>query len=103
LRLYPEGEEDRMRLLALLALLLAASFGVANAGERISSFPRSATSQSVFASGACWRGCQSYCTWGLADCVRDGPQGLCLRTTNGCDRYCQTQCRLGTGPWVTDF
>jgi hypothetical protein len=92
-----------MYRLIVSSIVLAALLGMANAGERVPAFPRSAASQSIFASDACWKSCQSYCTWDLADCVRDVPQGLCLRATNQCDRYCQVRCRLGTGPWVIDF
>jgi len=66
-------------------------------------FPRTERAQSVWASRACWRGCQVQCTWGLNACVNQGPQGECLAWTNGCDRSCQRQCRTMGGPYVNLF
>ncbi len=61
-------------------------------------FPRSERARSVWASGACWRECGSYCAWGLAGCLEVDPQGRCLRLTDRCDRYCQRECRTQAGP-----
>lgn len=61
-------------------------------------FPRSRRAQSVWASGACWSGCQSYCTWGEASCLQIDAQGRCLKLTDTCDRYCQRACRTTGGP-----
>ncbi len=61
-------------------------------------FPRSKRSQSVWASNACWTGCQSYCTWGEAACLRHDSQGRCLKFTDDCDRSCQRSCRTSGGP-----
>lgn len=61
-------------------------------------FPRSERAQSVWASGACWSECGSYCAWGEAGCLRSDAQGLCLQLTDTCDRYCQRQCRTSGGP-----
>lgn len=66
-------------------------------------FPRSERSQSVWASDACWSGCQSYCTWGLAGCLKVDAQGQCLKFTDHCDRVCQRECRTMGGPLVPDI
>ena len=61
-------------------------------------FPRSERAQSVWASGACWSECGSYCAWGEAGCLMRDAQGLCLTLTDTCDRYCQRRCRTSGGP-----
>ena len=61
-------------------------------------FPRSERAQSVWASGACWSECGSYCAWGEAGCLTRDAQGQCLKLTDTCDRYCQRQCRTSGGP-----
>ena len=61
-------------------------------------FPRSERAQSVWASGACWSECGSYCAWGEAGCLERDPQGKCLKLTDRCDRYCQRECRTSGGP-----
>jgi hypothetical protein len=61
-------------------------------------FPRSERAQSVWASGACWSDCGSYCAWGLAGCLERDAQGRCLKLTDSCDRYCQRECRTSGGP-----
>jgi hypothetical protein len=63
-------------------------------------FPRSERAQAVWASGRCWRECGSYCAWGMAGCLEQDSQGLCLKLTDRCDRYCQRECRTGAGPFV---
>jgi hypothetical protein len=63
-------------------------------------FPRSKRAESVWASGACWRECGSYCVWGLAGCLKEDLQGRCIKLTDRCDRYCQRQCRTRGGPFV---
>jgi hypothetical protein len=65
-----------------------------------SPFARSRRAQSVWASDACWNGCQSYCTWGEAACLKVDAQGRCLPDTDRCDRVCQSRCRLWGGPLV---
>lgn len=65
--------------------------------------PRSERSQAVWASNACWSGCQSYCTWGEAACLQRDPQGHCLKVTDHCDRVCQRECRTQGGPFVPDI
>ena len=61
-------------------------------------FPRSERAQSVWASGACWSECGSYCAWGMAGCLERDAQGQCLKLTDKCDRYCQRECRTSGGP-----
>jgi hypothetical protein len=61
-------------------------------------FPRSARAQSVWASGACWSECGANCAWGSAGCLTRDAQGLCLKLTDTCDRYCQRLCRSSGGP-----
>lgn len=61
-------------------------------------FPRGERAQSVWASNACWSGCQSYCTWGENACLQVDAQGRCLKITDRCDRYCQRECRTMGGP-----
>lgn len=61
-------------------------------------FPRSERAQSVWASGACWSECGSYCAWGLVGCLARDAQGTCLQLTDSCDRTCQRSCRSSGGP-----
>lgn len=61
-------------------------------------FPRSERAQSVWASGACWSECGSYCAWGQSGCLERDAQGQCLKLTDKCDRYCQRACRTSGGP-----
>jgi len=61
-------------------------------------FPRGKRAESVWASGACWSQCGSYCAWGLAGCLKEDAQGRCLKLTDKCDRYCQRECRTWGGP-----
>jgi hypothetical protein len=68
--------------------------------ERVLPFPREERAASVWGEEACWTGCQSYCTWGEASCVQLDAQGVCLKATDRCDRYCQRQCRTSGGPLV---
>ena len=63
-------------------------------------FPRSEQAQSVWASDRCWKECGSYCAWGMAGCLQQDSQGLCLKLTNKCDRYCQRECRTTGGPFL---
>lgn len=66
-------------------------------------FPRGERSQSVWASGACWSECGSYCAWGLVGCLKRDAQGQCLQVTDRCDRYCQNRCRSQGGPLLPDL
>lgn len=91
-----------MRRIAM-SVAVAAVFGaglVSGAAAREPAFPRSLASEAIYAADACWKGCQSYCTWGLAGCVKDVAQGVCLKLTDRCDRTCQVNCRFGGGPFV---
>lgn len=63
-------------------------------------FSRTARAQAVWADGACWTECQSYCTWDQAVCLEGASQGVCLKATDRCDRYCQRACRSRGGPYV---
>ena len=72
-----------------------------NAHNQELPFPRSKRAESVWASGACWTECGSYCAWGLAGCLKDDSQGRCLKLTDKCDRYCQRQCRSRGGPFLS--
>jgi hypothetical protein len=63
-------------------------------------FPRSERAQSVWASDRCWKECGSYCAWGMAGCLQQDSQGLCLKLTDRCDRYCQRECRTNAGPFL---
>ena len=69
-----------------------------NAHSQDLPFPRSERAQSVWASGACWSECGSYCAWGMAGCLERDAQGQCLKLTDKCDRYCQRECRTSGGP-----
>lgn len=79
---------------------LAAGLTLAPTFGRTLPFPRSLQAQSVWASDTCRNVCQSYCTWGLADCLQIDSQGLCLRHTDSCDRACQRDCRTRGGPFL---
>jgi hypothetical protein len=61
-------------------------------------FPRSEQAQSIWASGACWSECGSYCAWGRTGCLEHDAQGQCLKLTDKCDRFCQRECRTSGGP-----
>jgi hypothetical protein len=61
-------------------------------------FPRSEQAQSIWASGACWSDCGSYCAWGQNGCLEHDAQGQCVKLTDKCDRYCQRECRSAGGP-----
>jgi hypothetical protein len=90
-----------MRGIVLSTVMAAGLFGTgAIATAREPAFPRSAASEAIYAAGACWKGCQSYCTWALPDCMMHAPQGICLKLNDRCDRYCQINCRFGGGPFV---
>ena len=80
------------------AVVCAAILPAAASAGGTPAFPRSPETARVLAADACWRDCQSTCTWGVARCVREMPQALCLKFTDRCDRSCQISCRLGGGP-----
>ena len=83
-----------------------AAFALATSAAQAAApaFPRSKGSESVYASGLCWRDCQSTCTWGLAACVQAAPARIGLRSTNRCDgATAQIECRPRGGPLVPDL
>ena len=63
-------------------------------------FARGERAAAVWALGACWSECGSYCAWGVAACLTRDVQGNCLNLGDKCDRYCQRSCRSGAGPLV---
>ena len=81
-------------------LAVAAGGGLAPVPVRMLPFPRSERAQSVWASGACWNACQSYCTWDLPACLQADSQGRCLKYNDACDRACQRDCRTRGGPYL---
>ena len=106
----------RMALLAALAAMLLPGLGGVSASAAdgptgvtmrplaprayVLPFPRSERAQSVWASGACWSECGSYCAWGEAACLERDTQGQCLKLTDDCDRTCQRSCRTSGGPYL---
>jgi hypothetical protein len=99
------------RLKTLLAIGIVMIAGTASAADNTTSwrynahgselpFPRSERAQTVWASQRCWRECGSYCAWGMAGCLQQDSQGLCLKLTDKCDRYCQRECRTNAGPYL---
>jgi hypothetical protein len=60
--------------------------------------PRSPQAQTVWASDACWRGCEQQCGWRYQICLGLEGQGECMAQTDACDRSCQGQCRIYGGP-----
>jgi hypothetical protein len=103
--LYPVGRRRRFVRRYLVQLFAASALVAfaASAHAATPAFPRTKPSESVYASLACWRGCQSTCTWGMASCVQAAPQAACMKETNRCDRYCQIQCRTRGGPFAPDL
>ena len=71
-----------------------------NAHDPALPFPRSERAQAVWASDRCWKECGSYCAWGMAGCLQQDSQGLCLKLTDRCGRYCQRECRTSGGPFL---
>jgi len=63
-------------------------------------FPRGEHAEAVWASGACWTECGSYCAWGMAGCLQQDLQARCVKLTDKCDRYCQRECRTMGGPYL---
>jgi hypothetical protein len=72
-----------------------------NAHTRDLPFSRSKRADAVWASAACWSECGSFCSWGLAGCLKEDSQGRCLKLTDKCDRYCQRECRTWGGPLLS--
>src|SRR4029079_12045332 len=71
-----------------------------NAHDPALPFARSERAQAVWASDRCRKECGSYCAWGMAGCRQQDSQGLCLKLTDKCDRYCQRECRTSAGPFL---
>ena len=78
--------------------LMRASPSTMAAPRDLLPFPRGERAQSVWASGACWSECGSYCAWGQSGCLERDAQGTCVKLTDKCDRYCQRACRTSGGP-----
>ena len=89
-----------MRRMAMIVAAAVFAGVLSGAAAREPAFPRSVASEAIYAAGACWRECQSYCTWALPDCVTHVPQAVCLKLNDRCDRTCQINCRFGGGPLV---
>ena len=102
-----------MRIIALLIAVLTAT--AAMAADRVvsrsdsavrqspySPYPREARAEAVWNERACWSGCASYCSWGMAACLRNDTQATCLKLTDRCDRACQRGCRSAGGPLLPD-
>jgi hypothetical protein len=60
--------------------------------------PRSSQAQTVWASTACWRGCEQQCGWRFQACLNVDAPGNCAAQTDACDRSCQSSCRTYGGP-----
>lgn len=65
--------------------------------------PRSPEAQAVWASDACWRGCERQCGWRFQACLPVQEQGACIAQTDTCDRACQSGCRTYGGPLLNIF
>jgi len=104
------GPETMKRLLLLIALLMAALPPAEAAEAGISRrpvaapasvyrvIPRSPAASLVWAGDACWRGCAMDCGRHLRACFSaDAPEN-CIAQNDGCDRFCQRECRLYGGP-----
>jgi hypothetical protein len=71
--------------------------------ERPLPFPRTQRAAAVWDERACWTQCGSYTAWGMADCLKRDPQGVCLDRTDHADRMCQRSCRSSGGPYLPDI
>jgi hypothetical protein len=69
-----------------------------NRQPRALPFERSEQAASVWASDACWNDCRAHCAWDLHGCLHYNSQGICILYSAACDRYCQRDCRLESGP-----
>jgi hypothetical protein len=69
--------------------------------ERMTPYPQSKRSTSVWVSDACWRDCTSSCSWRMEYCVRGGAAAdACRPHLDNCNRACQRECRgFSAGPW----
>jgi hypothetical protein len=68
--------------------------------ERMTPYPQSRRSTSVWVSDACWRDCNSSCTWRMEYCIRGGASAdACRPHLDNCARACQRECRgFSAGP-----
>ena len=71
--------------------------------ERMTPYPQSKRSTSVWVSDACWRDCKSSCTWKMEYCVRASDPDLCRPGLDACDRSCQRTCRGFSGGPLLGF
>ena len=61
--------------------------------ERMTPYPQSRRSTSVWVSDACWRDCNSSCSWKMEYCVRGNAADTCRPHFDNCNRACQRECR----------
>jgi hypothetical protein len=67
--------------------------------ERMTPYPQSKRSTSVWVSDACWRDCNSSCSWKMEYCVRGNAADTCRPHFDNCNRACQRECRgFSAGP-----
>ena len=72
--------------------------------ERMTPYPQQRRTTSVWESDACWRGCNSSCSWKMEYCVRGNDADSCRPHLDACDRSCQRSCRgLSGGPLLGFF
>ncbi len=62
--------------------------------------PRSPEASLLWASDACWRGCEKQCGWRFQACLAVDGEGACAAQTDSCDSACQSGCRLYGGPLI---
>jgi hypothetical protein len=101
-----------MKFLLLLAALLTVGLPSAEAADasvwRSKSaaaatpayrvIPRNPEASLVWAGDACWRGCAMDCGRHFKACLSVDAAGNCISQNDGCDRFCQRECRLYGGP-----
>ena len=71
-----------------------------NAPPQPPPFERSKRSAAIWASDACWNDCRASCAWDLNGCLHYNTQGTCILYSAACDRYCQRDCRIQSGPFL---
>src|ERR1044071_8976448 len=71
--------------------------------ERQLPFPRTDRAASVWNERACWSECGSRTAWGMAECLKRDPEGVCLERADHADRMCQRACRATGGPYLPDI
>ena len=68
--------------------------------EHMTPYPQQRRSTSVWVSDACWRDCNSSCSWKMEYCVRGNAADACRPHFDNCNRACQRNCRgFSAGPW----